>query len=419
MLDNMRRLYPRGAANRGICVDADGAMLGPDCVLVRRTRRGFRSIERDAASTLQKCVLDADHDQDWLFYQCGRIADALNNGEPALAQIYGLRIPIGDLEEWQLRRIARVGPAKAGFNPDEPRVPKGDSHGGEWTDGGGEAGGGDDLLGDSGAAGGSGDGTAGRDGGPDGAGADDLAAPNPEADGGGSSPMEYSIVPTGNDASSDRTPATAEIPSNGSDANAPDNPNGSSPILPAGTVAAADAAAVSLLGQLPTETIAALTQLAGRMTAATIVFRILFIPSNGSAVVEGNVVNAPDLSYRYNRDTGTVQVWQDDDGTGARTLLGTGHIGVDGRFYDDGGRVIGRTLSNAAVVDPDTLPGYRSYSSTDAGAATRPLAIADTADPKLCPDPTPENIAGRSDRTIAYQSQITGVAAGPGSRVQR
>jgi hypothetical protein len=42
----------------------------------------------------------------------------------------------------------------------------------------------------------------------------------------------------------------------------------------------------------------------------------------------------------------------------------------------------------------------------------RPLALADTAKPKLCPDPTPENIAGRSDRTIAYQSQITGLPPG-------
>jgi len=33
----MRRLHPRGRESRGVAVDADGAMLGPDCVLVRRT----------------------------------------------------------------------------------------------------------------------------------------------------------------------------------------------------------------------------------------------------------------------------------------------------------------------------------------------------------------------------------------------
>ncbi len=32
----MRRLDARGPASRGVVVDADGAMLGPDCVLVNR-----------------------------------------------------------------------------------------------------------------------------------------------------------------------------------------------------------------------------------------------------------------------------------------------------------------------------------------------------------------------------------------------
>jgi hypothetical protein len=135
MFDYMRQLHPRGAASRGICVDAKGVMLGPDCVLVSRTPRGFYGIDREAAAPLQKCLLGADRYHDWLFQQCQRIADALNRGEVALAQIYGLRIPIGDLDERQLARIAGIGLAKAGFNPAEPRIPKGDPHGGEWTNG--------------------------------------------------------------------------------------------------------------------------------------------------------------------------------------------------------------------------------------------------------------------------------------------
>jgi len=43
-----------------------------------------------------------------------------------------LRIPVGDLDAWQLRRTSL---AKADFDPDEPRLPKGDPHGGEWTAG--------------------------------------------------------------------------------------------------------------------------------------------------------------------------------------------------------------------------------------------------------------------------------------------
>ncbi len=53
MFDNLRRLSPRGPDNRGIAVDADGAMLGPDCVLVCRTAWGYRCIAPEQAAALQ------------------------------------------------------------------------------------------------------------------------------------------------------------------------------------------------------------------------------------------------------------------------------------------------------------------------------------------------------------------------------
>lgn len=147
----MRRLYPRGPANKGICVDDDGAMLGPDRILVHRTRSGFRPLERNDAARLQKCVLGGDREADWLFRQCQRISDALDKGEVALAQIYGLRIPIEQLDDWQLGGLARIAIGKA-FNPDQPRLPKGDPHGGEWMterDDGGVADGSTSSLSDS------------------------------------------------------------------------------------------------------------------------------------------------------------------------------------------------------------------------------------------------------------------------------
>ena len=138
MLEHMRRLHPRSAANRGICVDAEGAMLGPHCVLVNRSVQGYRGIGRDEAAALQAAFLDDYREPDWLFRQARRIADALDKSEIALAQIYGLRIPIGVLDDRQLKRLATAHLAKTGFNPDEPRLPKGDPHGGEWTTGGDE-----------------------------------------------------------------------------------------------------------------------------------------------------------------------------------------------------------------------------------------------------------------------------------------
>ena len=140
MSENMRRLHPRGATNRGICVDANGAMLGPDCILVHRTAQGFRCVDRGEAAALQDALLAEGLESDWLFGQCRRIAKALDAGETALAQIFGLRIPVDDLDRGKLKRLATAAPfIRANFNPDEPRVPAGQAGGGEWTAGSGAA----------------------------------------------------------------------------------------------------------------------------------------------------------------------------------------------------------------------------------------------------------------------------------------
>ena len=134
----MWRLHSRGAANRGVAVDADGAMIGPDCALVERTASGYRAAEREPVRGVQR-ILDLDRDDpNWLYAQSQRIADALNRGELALAQIYGLRIPVRELDGRKLKQLAAIAAlAKAGFDPDEPRIPAGEHDGGEWTTGGG------------------------------------------------------------------------------------------------------------------------------------------------------------------------------------------------------------------------------------------------------------------------------------------
>jgi hypothetical protein len=130
----MRRLYPRGPDSRGVTVDANGAMLGPDCALVCRTPGGFRSLALAEARALQAAVLGPHHEPDWLFEQCRRIAAALSRGEIALAQIYGLYIPVAELDDTALRRLATAAQLiKANFDPDEPRIPKGEPGAGQWT----------------------------------------------------------------------------------------------------------------------------------------------------------------------------------------------------------------------------------------------------------------------------------------------
>jgi hypothetical protein len=137
MQEIMRCLHERGPANPGIAVDAEGAMLGPDCVLVRRTPLGYRCIDDEEAAVLQACLFGDRSDSDWLLGRCRRIAKALDNCDVPLAQIFGIYIGIGSLDAERLKRLALAAPMiKASYNPDEPRVPAGNPDGGRWTSGG-------------------------------------------------------------------------------------------------------------------------------------------------------------------------------------------------------------------------------------------------------------------------------------------
>ncbi len=132
MYEVMRRLHPRGTASTGITVDPDGAMLGPDCVLVRPTAAGYRCIGHSEAEALQEFLFADGAELGWLFGQCCQIAKALDGGEIALAQIFGLQIPINGLDGASLKQLATTAPfIKANFNPDEPRIPAGQPGGGE------------------------------------------------------------------------------------------------------------------------------------------------------------------------------------------------------------------------------------------------------------------------------------------------
>jgi hypothetical protein len=111
-------------------VDADGAMLGPDCVLVHRTSQGYRCTGRAEAAIIQSFLRHAPEDPDWRFRQCCRIAKALADGHMALAQIHALFIPTDGLDDGQLTQLALVAPLiKTNFNPDEPRDTQG-----RWTE---------------------------------------------------------------------------------------------------------------------------------------------------------------------------------------------------------------------------------------------------------------------------------------------
>jgi hypothetical protein len=314
----MRRLDARGPGCRRVAVDAEGAMLGPDCVLVRRTPSGYRSIGRDEAAAIGSVLADGHKGEpDALFERCCRIAQALNEGQLALAQIAGLRIPLFELDARQLKELAAAAPLiKANFNPDEPR----DAHG-RWTDAG------------SGA--------------------------------------------------STAAPAATAI----------------------GATAAAEAES-SIFGALGRAALASLADFAAGFAAPAAFLGVLFLPTSRSTVSKGTLPGRPDLAYRYDRDTGILDIYR--QGGGGRQWLDSGHIGADGRFHDAAGRIIGRNLGQTIAIDPDALPAPLGHARAEVGARS----ANNRGQPKLCPDESPENINGRSERSLAYQEQISGLPRG-------
>ncbi len=129
---SMRRLHPRGPTNRGLqsmqvapCWGQTVFWCGaPQWVTKPPARRRQPQSSR----------LCRHRRWDWLFDQCCHIAQALNDNEIALAQIYGVHAAPDDLDDQQVAKLADAAPLlKENFNPDEPRVPAGNPDGGQWT----------------------------------------------------------------------------------------------------------------------------------------------------------------------------------------------------------------------------------------------------------------------------------------------
>src|SRR5690349_1643345 len=108
-LPPMRRLYERGSQCLGLAVDAEGVMLGPDCILVQRLPSGtYRSAAFDAIVLLARTVFDDDARLERLPIVLSSIVVALERGDLVKAQLLGLEIPINRLDQ---RRLERLGHA--------------------------------------------------------------------------------------------------------------------------------------------------------------------------------------------------------------------------------------------------------------------------------------------------------------------
>ncbi len=123
----MRRLYDRGPGCRGLAVDAEGVMLGPDCVLVHRLPGGrYRPAGPDAVALLARALFDDDAGLRRLPIVLSGIVAALDRGDLVKAQLLGLEIPIDRLDEPRLQRLGRASDLlKDGFDPNQLRDERG------------------------------------------------------------------------------------------------------------------------------------------------------------------------------------------------------------------------------------------------------------------------------------------------------
>lgn len=115
-----RRLHSRGPASRGVTVDREGLALGPDCMLVRRMGTRYQAAASKDIRTLLDVAFDYRGDEAPLHRQCTAIAKALDSGELLKAQLLGLLLPVGELDEFDLRRL-RLASQLIRFDPAQPR----------------------------------------------------------------------------------------------------------------------------------------------------------------------------------------------------------------------------------------------------------------------------------------------------------
>jgi len=127
----------------GLLVDVDTGVLRPDRVLVQSGPGAmvFLGFGARAGRLCRYAFGESegeDADPDPFIARCRHIDEALERGDIAKALDHDIPRAVLGITDRPLRRLAIAEIlAKAGYNPDEPRVPAGSPGGGEWTTGGG------------------------------------------------------------------------------------------------------------------------------------------------------------------------------------------------------------------------------------------------------------------------------------------
>lgn len=356
----------RGAPARAFACDAAPAILRRDRILVQPSPIGYFCIGFGEAARTLRFAFDDGADACRAFGQRAHLATALDLGDIVPVPVEGPAAALAKGGDRYLNRLALLATlAKSDYDPNEPR----DVHG-RWTSEGG-------------------------------------------ASGGTSSPgvlhqIEALFAAAGRTLSTDAH-AVADAAESAVERTAAWTAESLPEIAPE----LATAARIGAGG------FGAATAAAGAAAA------VLLYAREAGAVQWGDLPYRPGL--RWSSDEGRLEVSQIAPNGEWRTLF-EGFAGVDGRYRTDDGLVVGQrigvagfsedikglaTLSALADAEYDLKHGITYLSPETKASIDADFAKAEEEDrPKACPTRTPENLNGRSERSIAYQEWITGVQRG-------
>jgi hypothetical protein len=176
------------------------------------------------------------------------------------------------------------------------------------------------------------------------------------------------------------------------------------PAAGAGSLLAEDLSAAAVRG---------LAALAARLSAATILFETIFIPSDNRIVEEGPIPGRPDVAYRWAHDESATAVTLKVLVDGQWRTLAVGGAAPNGLVFGRDGRAVARVVNGPGrrqtlVATVDALD--RAVADLR-GKDDEPVAapIADDQEPRLCPVPEEEPRTTTSVNSIAYQEYVSGL----------
>ncbi|HVJ52168.1 MAG TPA: hypothetical protein VM689_06890 [Aliidongia sp.] len=173
-------------------------------------------------------------------------------------------------------------------------------------------------------------------------------------------------------------------------------------------------AAPSFLAEITPET---LGWLSGFARAALIGLRLtpvallglIFVPDQKSVIETGRLPGRRDITYRLDSDTGTLDLTIGDGQGGPPTVLHT-RIGLDGVFRDSRNRPVARGLTDSVLIDPDAVAAA-AQPQEEPPSGAKPMAVVrtDEDEPKLCPDPGPDQGGRKTELSNAYENYISSI----------